>query len=60
MTDRMLLWDLENNQEFKVIDTSYAPSWMLFSDDNRTLHTNKGDLDLETGDWKTDSLHVPD
>ena len=63
-TDRVLLWDLENNQEVKAVNRShdnlYDEPWMVFSEDNKTLHTTKGDLDLETSDWKTKSLHKRD
>lgn len=59
---RILLWNLENNQEVKVVDRSHpswSGAWILFSEDDKTLHTDQGDLDLETGDWETTSLHAP-
>jgi WD40 repeat protein len=61
LVNRILLWDLENDQEVKVVEESYTPSsppaWVLFSENDKTLHTDKGDLDLETGDWRTDNVH---
>ena len=63
MVDRILLWDLENNQELRVVDRSsttwFSGTWMRFSENDQTLHTGEGDLDLETGEWKPDSIHVP-
>lgn len=61
MVERILLWDLENNQEVKVVDTFLSPgAWMFFSTDGKTLHTEKGNIELETGDWTTDTVHVPE
>ena len=31
---------------------------MLFSEDSKTLRTDKGNLDLETGEWTTDNLRA--
>jgi WD40 repeat protein len=60
---RMFVWDLENDQECKVIDRSKTfmlyRAWMLFSGDNKTLHTHEGDFDLETRNWNPGSLYVP-
>lgn len=64
MADQILLWDLEHGQEIEVAHRGYMPSyfraWMLFSEDDKTLHTDAGDLDLGTGEWKADNFQFPD
>ena len=64
LVNQIILWDLENNQEVTIVDRNYMPSypepWMFFSKDDKTLHTDQGDLDLETGYWRTDNVHVLD
>lgn len=57
-----LLWNLEDEQASLVTYRRYPPSvhteGMLFSKDSKTLRTDKGNLDLETGEWTTDSLRA--
>jgi WD40 repeat protein len=65
--DRLLFWDLENSRQVKVIDRSYKrrklwfdKAWILLSEDQKTLHTDQGDVNIEAGDWIPDSLHNRD
>jgi hypothetical protein len=65
--DRLLFWDLENSRQVKVVDRSYkrrtdwlSIAWILFSEDQKTLHTDTGDVNIETGDWNPNSLHNRD
>jgi WD40 repeat protein len=65
--DCIIFWDLENSRQVKIVDRSYKPregwfddAWILFSEDQKTLHTDKGDVNIETGDWQPDSLHLRD
>jgi WD40 repeat protein len=65
--DRLVFWDLENSRQVKIVDRSYErrdrrsyDAWMFFSEDQKTLHTDKGDVNIETGDWKPNSLHHRD
>jgi WD40 repeat protein len=59
---RLLVWDLKNHREVVANDRSYIFSfdedcahWMFFSEDNQTLHTDRGDFHLETGEWNADN-----
>lgn len=57
-----LLWNLDSDRKVLGVDRSYDSSYgtdrMLFSDDNTTLSTNKGNFDIKTGRWNTDNLHA--
>jgi hypothetical protein len=66
INDRLIFWDLEDIRQVKVVDRSYKPrklfdiAWILLSEDQKTLHTDIGDVNIETGEWKPDSLHNRD
>jgi WD40 repeat protein len=66
-SDRILFWNLEKSRQVNVVDRSYKQcdrwsydAWILFSEDQKTLHTDKGDVNIETGGWNPDSLHNRD
>jgi hypothetical protein len=47
---RLIVWDLEKNQEIRSIDTvGRHIKYTIFSDDDKTLHTSGGTFDLEPG-----------
>jgi hypothetical protein len=72
--DRGLVWDhvhrvvllnLEHNQEAIVLDRKYDDlmgpvKWLKFAQDNKTLFSDKWNLDLINGDWNSDQLRRAD
>jgi hypothetical protein len=60
-TERLVVWDLETNHEFRSIDTAnkIPISWIVFSEDDKVILTSQGNLDLATGHWDLADGHVP-
>jgi WD40 repeat protein len=60
-TERLVVWDLETNHEFRSIDTAnkIPISWIVFSEDDKVILTSQGNLDLGTGHWDPADGHVP-
>jgi hypothetical protein len=60
-TERLVVWDLELDHEFRSIDTAnqIPIRWIFFSEDDKVLLTSQGNFDLDTGHWDLADGHVP-
>lgn len=65
LEDRIVLWDLVSHKEFRSIDLpglvlnykmGSGAHWMIFSEDDKTLFTSSGCIDVVTGEFNTESV----